>query len=281
MKRTICLLLFFVAATAFAQTTVTFGPTDVAAGTSWTETATYRTDIAAMTVGDQTSPPISRAIHRVKVVTVDDVDANGRISQVTVLYSSVSGGPPEIDGKSFVVVRSGNDALVQGVGFEPTDAQRAFVEADNANFRLFFACEKIFHRPQPYTVGVPEAIHSFAEDLVNTTDGVSVDSMTIALTGVDPLTNVATFDVVSTVSASAKKGRGHSSATAAGGMTCNLSGTMKVAVANSRILLLDIGKNLAVEPSAPPNVTFTAKKPGGEPFSGGTGHAWLQIVYTP
>ena len=78
-----------------------------------------------------------------------------------------------------------------------------------------------------------------------------------------------------------KKGRGRDGGTAFGGMTCDLNGTMKVAVANSRILLLEIGRNLDVEPDAAPNVTMTAKKPNDEPLTGATGHAWLQIVYRP
>lgn len=281
MKRTLFSLLLLLGTTAFAQTTVTFGPTDVSAGTSWVESATYQTSVPAMAVGDQVSPPVSRTVSREKRVTVDDLDMNGRIRQVTVSYSSVDGGPADVAGKSFVVTRSGNDALVAGVGFEPGDEQRRFVEADNANFNLFFACGKIFHRSRPFEAGVAETIHSFAEDLVNTTEGVNVDSMTIELTGVDPQTNVATFEVVSQLSTTAKKGRGKGAETAAGGMTLQLNGTMQVAVANSRILVLDLGKNLEEDPDAEPNVAFTPRKANNEPFSGAMGHAWLQIVYTP
>jgi len=281
MKRTLFALLLLLGTTAFAQTTVTFGPTDVAAGTSWIETATYKTSVPSMVVGEATAPPISRTVGREKRVTVVDFDSNGRIRQVTVVYMNVEGGPSDLAGKSFVVTRSGNDALVEGVGFDPTEAQRAFVEADNANFKLFFACEKIFHRSRPFIVGEAETIHAFADDLVNTTDGVNVDAMTIALTGVDPASNVATFDVVTRLSTSAKNGRGRGAATAPGGMTLELNGTMQVAVANSRILVLDLGKNLDVEPDAEPNMAFTAKKANNEPFSGATGHAWLQIVYRP
>lgn len=282
MKRTLfSLLLVVLSTTVLAQTSVTFGPTDVAVGTSWTETATYRTDLPAMTVGEATAPAISRTVSREKHVTVDDFDANGRIRRVTVVYERVDGGPSAVAGRSFVVTRSGNDALVEGIGFEPTDAERAFVEADNANFKLFFACEKIFHRARPFTVGEVEAIHSLAEDLVNTTEGVNVDSMTIKLTGVDPVTNVATFEVLTRLSTSAKNGRGRGAAAAPGGMTLHLNGTMQVAVANSRILVLDLGKNLDANPNAAPNVTITAKKANQEPFSGATGHAWLQIVYEP
>ena len=239
MKRTsivFALVLLCSAATASAET-VTFGaPAAVGAGTTWTDSASLTT---------AAGPSIERTASRNKTCVVRAIDGAGRIDSMTVTYSTSSNAA--VAGKSYLVTPHGVSSAAGGA---VPEAEAAFVSADNANFGLFRAIERIFGNDTFELGRTYEAKNRVdAEELLNVPDRTRLGSFVFTPRSVSG--GVAEFDVAMTLESTPRNKNG---TTPEGRTTVTLSGRLRMTVATVRPLQLSLDGTIG-ESSVRPNRT--------------------------
>ncbi len=248
---------------------VTFGSAAVSTGESWTDISTYASHVTfGGNVREQT-------VTRTKETTVNAVGGNGAIDAAEVAYSAATRNdvPLPVVGRRYAVSSHGNSVdVAYADGGTPSAEEIAFVRSDNAHFRQLRAYDRIFGG-KTFSIGSSvQPNKNDSAELVNASDGVSVNALALTLRSVrtEDGVQIATFDVSMTVGSNVKHGRGKSAAPApAGGMTLSLDGTLDVYVSNARPALLDV--------RGP--VSLSMRKPNNAVIADGTGSASLRIEY--
>lgn len=249
MKNKMTLAIAFVAAAAFSTAlqaqSVTFGSAPIGAGDQWSESASYTATITTTvhdSVREVNSTTTAQSVTRSKTSKATAVGGDGRLNGVDVTYSAVSVNGTSLSnvvGKTYRLTVAGSNVTVayaDGNGV-PTADEIAFVSTDNAHFGQFRAIDKIVGGKTlaPGAVVTPNKVD--AEELVNATEGIAVDSMTMTLSGVSGsgAAQVATFNVSIVLRGGVTKGASHKTTEEfAGAVTMTLSGTMDIKVQNSR-----------------------------------------------
>ena len=239
MKRTFTILTLALLCTAAASAeTVTFGAPDaVGANTSWTDSASLTTSAG---------PSHSRTAARNKTCVVQAVDGAGRIDSMTVTYGASSNA--EVANKSYLVTRHG---VTSATGGAVPAAEAAFVSADNSNFGLFRAIERIFGN-DTFEIGrTYEAKNRVdADELLNVPDRTHLREFHFTPRSVSG--GVAEFDVTMTLESTPKKKK--DGTTPEGRTTVTLSGKLKMTVDSVRPLQLALDGTVS-ESSVRPNRT--------------------------
>jgi len=254
-----------VATTASAES-ITFGSTDISAGDSWTETSSYSSNVSMSGVSHEKNVTCNKSS---RVLAAGN---NNRIESLEVTYADATFGA--VAGKRYAVSASGNSVDVSYAnGGTPSAEEVAFVRSDNAHLNQFRALDRIFGG-NTFTVGTSTSPHAKdAEELVNLADGVELRGMALTLrsvsgTGAD---RVAKFDISMTLgSGVTEKKKGKAPAAGNGGMTMTLNGTLDVAVANGRLLLLDV--------NGP--ISMTTRKPNNQAIADGSGSMSMRVSYS-
>ena len=262
-------ILLLTASVSFAADEVTFGSAALQPGDSWSDTATYSSNVTLNGSAQEQNTS------RTKETSVSDVGGDGSIDAAVVTYSAASrnGAPLPVTGHSYAIAASGNSVDVSYAGGgTPSEGEIAFVRSDNAHFRQMRAYDRIFGGKK-FTVGSTAQVNrNDAAELVNAGDGVNVSAFALTLRSVrtENGVEIATFDVSMTLNTGIKHGHGKGAAAApAGGMVITLDGTLDVQVSNARPALLDVTGPVGVQ----------LRKPSNALFAEGNGGASLRIEY--
>jgi len=159
---------------------------NVAAGETWTETGEYNSSLT-ITIFDsarELEPIVTpgTSVTRTKTVKITGVGSgSGKIESVEVTYSSAS--VAAVVGKTYAVTVNGNHVDVDyapPTTGTPSTAELAYVAGDNSHFGQFRAINKIFGG-QTFSPneGTRHINKNDAEELVNSSDDVSVESIDI------------------------------------------------------------------------------------------------------
>lgn len=246
MKRasTLALILLMISVSPLAAAEITFDPTDVAAGETWTETGSYGSNVT-VTRSDsvQTFPAATQitSVTRTKVMKILAVGGDSRIDSLEVSYSAAS--LPDVVGKTYLLTVQGQkvDAVTykDPANGSPSAAEEAFVKKDNSHFGQFRALNRIFRGNSTFTTGQsPRKINkNDAAELVNASGDMAVDDLDLTLADVigSGDDQVAVFDVVLKLKGSikSKPKQGDETLIAekfAGDVLMDLTGTLRVKV---------------------------------------------------
>lgn len=260
MNRTIhitLIALLLIAGTASAQ--VTFQAAGIAAQTSWSETASYASNINTR-AGESAAAGVTSSVSHDKSCTVLEIDHAGRIATMRVTYGSASNAA--VAGRSYIVTPQ---EVRYAAGGTPSDAERRFVRGDNSGFSQFRALERIFGGR---TVAIGQSFQpnkNDAEELVNVAAGTRLRSMALTLRSV--ANGVATFDLSMTMESDPKEKK--SGKAANGQMTLTLDGELAVTVATSRPVRLEASGALQAR----------TKKADGSRIGDATGEVTMRRAY--
>ena len=247
--------------------TVTFGDSNLTAGSSWTDSSSYGSTIAftvdtGMGSNDpnvngtsQLLPAVqtqSTSISRTKQVTISSTRGNGKkIAGFNVAYSSVVvNGVDQTNtyaGKTYSVDVNGNhvNGVTFGDGSVVPAGETAFVLSDNSNINQAL---ELANTLGGETIAIGSAVNAKnLDDLFDVTAGFDVDSCTMHLDSVSPAgpDQVATFTVTLSISSSANGGiKKHKNADPSAGAPFTasslhlgpLTGELHAHVASGRVL---------------------------------------------